>query len=291
MIINRHFRVVWLALPLLALCQLTLGQLALGQSTPGQEIPDKAILVQAPAAEFDATEPTVLITGANRGLGLEFTRQYAAAGWNIIASCRQPNEARELVELAAEFDRVTIERLDVTSDRQVLALAEKYRDQPIDVLLNNAGIYGTLEKQTLGTFDYEELKLVFDVNTIGSLRVSEAFLDNVLASKQKKIISLGGGMGTQSIGRLFGGHYFIKMSKSAHLMAMGVLQKDMKKTGLIVTMISPGRVDTQLMRDSGWTGPSISAQESAGLVIDRISQIDASMGGRLILYDGRVIPW
>jgi len=243
------------------------------------------------AAQFDADKPTVLITGANRGLGLEFSRQYAAGGWNVIASCRRPDEALELAELAAEFDRVNIERLDVTSDSQVHALAEKYQDQPIDVLLNNAGIYGTLEKQTLGTFDYEELKQVFDINTIGSLRVSEAFLDNVLASDQKKIISLGGGMGTQSIGRLFGGHYFIKMSKSAHLMAMGVLQKDMQKTGLIVTMISPGRVDTQLMRDSGWTGSSITAQESARLVIDRISKLDESMGGRLIIYNGKVVPW
>jgi NAD(P)-dependent dehydrogenase (short-subunit alcohol dehydrogenase family) len=246
---------------------------------------------QPVATEFDAGKPTVLITGANRGLGLEFSRHYAAGGWNVIASCRQPVMALELAALAGKFPRVRIEQLDVTSDQQVLALAEKYRGQPIDVLLNNAGIYGTLEKQTLGSFDYEELKRVFDVNTIGSLRVSEAFLDHVLASEQKKIISLGGGMGTQSIGRLFGGHYFIKMSKSAHLMAMGVLQKDMQKTGLIVTMISPGRVDTQLMRDSGWTGSSISAEESARLVIEQIDKIDATMSGRLILYNGKIIPW
>jgi NAD(P)-dependent dehydrogenase (short-subunit alcohol dehydrogenase family) len=276
--IDRPLRTIWISLLLLTLCQC--------QSLSGPSIPDPL-----PANPFDAAKPTVLITGANRGLGLEFSRQYAAGGWNIIASCRRPEEAQELAALAAKFDRVHIERLDVTSDEQVRALAEKYQDQPIDVLLNNAGIYGTLEKQTLGTFDYEELKLVFDINTIGSLRVSEAFLDNVLASEQKKIISLGGGMGTQSIGRLFGGHYFIKMSKSAHLMAMGVLQKDMDKSGLIVTMISPGRVDTQLMRDSGWTGPSISAQESARLVIDQIDQLDASVAGRLILYNGKVIPW
>ena len=280
--IGTHLRTTCAALLFLALCQC--------QSISGQSNFDP-IGDPSSANRFDAAKPTVLITGANRGLGLEFSRQYAARGWNVIASCREPDEARALAELAAEFERVSIERLDVTSDDQVRELVKKYRDKPVDVLLNNAGIYGTLEKQTLGTFDYEELKQVFDVNTIGSLRVREAFLDNVLASEQKKIISLGGGMGTQSIGRLFGGHYFIKMSKSAHLMGMGVLQKDMSKTGLIVTMISPGRVDTQLMRDSGWTGSSISAEESARLVIDRIDQLDASDAGRLILYNGKVIPW
>ena len=233
----------------------------------------------------------MLITGANRGLGLEFSRQYAALGWNVIATCRQPGQAEALKKIAAEHDSVVIEQLDVTRDTDVAALAKAYAGQPIDVLLNNAGIYGTLEKQTLGSFDYEELKEVFDVNTIGSLRVTAAFLDNVLASDQKKVISLGGGMGTQSIGSLFGGHYFIKMSKAAHLMAMGVLQKDLNKTGIIVTMISPGRVDTQLMRDSGWTGRSISAAESAGYVIDRIAVLDESVKGKLIIYDGKVVPW
>jgi len=241
-------------------------------------------------ADLDPGQPTVLITGANRGLGLEFTRQYAEQGWNVIASCRQPDGAQALRALAAANGRVAVERLDVTSDEQVQALAEKYRAQPVDVLLNNAGIYGTLATQTLGNFDYEELKQVLDVNTIGSLRVAEAFRDNVIASKQKKIISLGGGMGTQKIGSLFGGHYFIKMSKAAHLMAMGVMQKDLGKTGVIITMISPGRVDTQLMRDSGWTGKSISAETSAGYVIERIGLLDETMRGKLITYDGKIVP-
>ena len=247
--------------------------------------------INAAAAEFKADAPTIMITGANRGLGLEFARQYAELGWNVIASCRKPDKATELKVLAGKNSQIAIERLDVTSDKQVASLAKRYRDQPIDVLLNNAGVYGTLEKQTLGNFDFEELKAVLDVNAIGSLRVSEAFLENVLASNQKKIISLGGGMGTQSIGRLFGGHYFVKMSKAAHLMAMGVMQTDLKDTELMIVMISPGRVDTQMMRDSGWTGPSISASESAKLVIDRIANLDPEVNGRLILYNGRIIPW
>ncbi|MCP4001156.1 MAG: SDR family oxidoreductase [Gammaproteobacteria bacterium] len=240
---------------------------------------------------LNPNSPTVLITGANRGLGLEFSRQYAASGWNVIASCRNPRSATNLHNLTKKYPQVAIEKLDVTSDRQVNTLAQKYHSQPIDILLNNAGIYGTLEKQTLGSFDFEELKKVFDINTIGSLRVSQAFLDNVLLSDQKKIISLGGGMGTQSIGRLFGGHYFMKMSKAAHLMAMGVMQTDLKNTELQIVMISPGRVDTQLMRDSGWSGPSISAEQSAQLVIEQIAALKPDMNGRLILYNGTVIPW
>ncbi len=240
---------------------------------------------------FVPDNPTVLITGSNRGLGLEFSRQYAAAGWNVIATCRNPQAAEELQTLAGKYNQVVVEKMDVTSDRDVETLATKYKNQPIDVLLNNAGIYGTLEKQTLGTLDFEELKRVFDVNTIGSLRVSAAFLDNVAASEQKKIISLGGGMGTPTIGSMFGGHYFMKMSKAAHLSAMGTLQADVDDTGIIITMISPGRVDTQLMRDSGWTGKSISAEKSAGLVISLIARLEPEMKGRLVMYNGMIIPW
>jgi len=249
--------------------------------------------MQAPGAsvKLDPDSPTVLITGSNRGLGLEFARQYATLGWNVIATCRNPKTADALQSLASEYDQLVIEKLDVTSDSDVGSVAAAYRDQPIDVLLNNAGIYGTLEKQTLGSFDFEELKRVFDVNTIGSLRVSAAFLDNVAASDQKKIISLGGGMGTPTIGAMFGGHYFMKMSKAAHLSAMGTMQTDVDDTGIMITMISPGRVDTQLMRDSGWTGKSISAEKSASLVIARIAALEPEMKGRLIMYNGTIVPW
>ena len=240
---------------------------------------------------LDPIDPTVLITGSNRGLGLEFSRQYAAAGWNVIATCRNPKKAKELQLLAEEYNQVAVEKMDVTSQPEVDFVADTYHDQPIDVLLNNAGIYGTLEKQALGTFDFEELKRVFDVNTIGSLRVSAAFIGNVIASDQKKIISLGGGMGTPTIGSMFGGHYFMKMSKAAHLSAMGTLQADVDDTGIIITMISPGRVDTQLMRDSGWTGKSISAEKSAGLVISLIARLEPEMKGRLVMYNGMIIPW
>jgi len=243
------------------------------------------------AGNFPAGQPTVLITGASRGLGLEFARQYAAAGWNVVATCRSPATAGDLQALAAAATSVVVEPLDVTDDAAVVALAQRYATQPIDVLLTNAGVYGTLAKQSLGTMDFEEARRVFDINALGALRVAHAFLDNVARSAQKKIVSLGGGLGAQSIGSLFGGHYFMKMSKAAHLIAMGTLQTEVKDRGITVAMISPGRVDTQLMRDSGWTGESLKAADSAALVIARIAALEPSMRGRLVTYDGKLIPW
>jgi NAD(P)-dependent dehydrogenase (short-subunit alcohol dehydrogenase family) len=98
-------------------------------------------------------------------------------------------------------------------------------------------------------------------------------------------------MGTPTIGGMFGGHYFMKMSKAAHLSAMGTMQADVEEIGIIITMISPGRVDTQLMRDSGWTGKSISAEKSASLVISLIERLEPEMKGRLVMYNGMIIPW
>jgi NAD(P)-dependent dehydrogenase (short-subunit alcohol dehydrogenase family) len=240
---------------------------------------------------FRSDQPTVLITGANRGLGLEFARQYAAQGWNVIATCRAPAAAVELQTLATAQRRVVVEPLDVTSDAQVAALAARFAGQPIDVLLNNAGVYGTLAQQALGAMDYDEARRVFDINTLGALRVTEAFLGNVERSAQKKIVSLGGGLGAQSIGSQFAGHYAMKMSKAAHLIAMGVVQTEVKERGITVVMISPGRVDTQLMRDSGWTGESLRAEDSAAFVIARIATLQPAMRGRLVTFDGKIIPW
>ena len=242
-------------------------------------------------ARFEASQPTVLITGSNRGLGLAFTEQYAAKGWNVLATCRDLGAASDLRALASTFPAIQLETLDVTRDDQVTALAARYPAQPIDVLLNNAGIYGNLGHQTLNALDFDEAKRVFDVNALGALRVSQAFLPQVAASNQKKIISLGGGLGAQSIGSLFAGHYFMKMSKAAHLMAMGILQTETRERGIIVVMISPGRVATQLMRDSGWTGAALSPADSARLVIARIDALEPAMHGRLITYDGQIVPW
>ena len=155
--------------------------------------PESAISSRLPSPQ--ALGPgTVLITGGNRGLGLEFARQYAARGWTVIATARNPDEALELRELAIR-DGVTIERLDVLDREAIAALAARYEGKPIDLLINNAGIGGDPALQALGSFDYELFEEAMAVNVYGPLAVSEAFLANVAASRHKKIVAITSGWG------------------------------------------------------------------------------------------------
>ena len=245
-------------------------------------------------AELKPDAPTVFITGSNRGLGLEFARQYAALGWNVIATCRDPGTADDLQELASTHPQVLVDRLDVTKQEEVDAVAARFRDQPVDVLLNNAGVWGSLEKQTFGQFDYAEHDRVYAVNALGPVRVTEALIDNVAAGQQKKIIGLGGGMGTRrTVERAPGGHYWYRMSRAANLISMAILQRELKDEGYIVAFISPGKVDTQMLKDSGWPEhfKRISPKDSAALVIEQIALLTPEAGGELINYDGSIIGW
>ena len=128
---------------------------------------------------------TVLVTGSNRGIGLEFVKQYAARGWTVIATARTPEAATELAAVAAKFSLVRIERLDVLDGAGIQALALKYEGTPIDVLINNAGLLGDLARQSLGALDYSEFQNVMGVNSYGPLAVSDAFRKHVASSRQK----------------------------------------------------------------------------------------------------------
>ena len=165
--------------------------------------------------------PTVLVTGANRGIGLELTRQYAARGWKVIATARKPAEATELKALAAGSEgRVSIETLDVTDLAAIDALAAKYKDKPVDVLFNNAGITGGGPNQLFAKkMDWPLYELVLRTNVIGPLKMAEAFLPNVLASQQKKISNVSSSQG--SIGETKNAMlYFYRPSKAALNMEM-----------------------------------------------------------------------
>ena len=153
-------------------------------------IPDVAAAVDADR------QTTVLVTGANRGIGLEFVRQYAARGWRVIATCRSPDSARELNELAARDADIRVEQLDVTDAASIEQLRAKYADEPIDLLINNAALLGARAEQSFAQQDFELAMQQYEVNALGPLRVSQAFLDNVRAAGPGKIIMLGSAAGS-----------------------------------------------------------------------------------------------
>ncbi|HEX6956973.1 MAG TPA: SDR family oxidoreductase [Ferrovibrio sp.] len=225
--------------------------------------------------------PTLLITGANRGIGLEFTRQYAASGWDIIACCRAPQEAEALRAIGG---RVSVEKLDVTDYAAVDALAAKLGSRPIDLLINNAGIYGT-RNPALSIGDPGEYLRVLQVNAVAPMKVTLSLLPNLKAAKTAKIATLSSRMG--SIGLGAGGSYVYRTSKAAINAAMHNLALDLQSSGITCILLHPGWVKT----DMGGQGADITTQQSVtGLkaVIDGASLSDT---GKFFNYDGSEFPW
>ena len=245
---------------------------------------------------IDLDKSTVLITGSNRGIGLSLAENYAEQGWNVIATCRKPDKATDLISLKGEYDNVNIEQLDVTSQKQINALAEKYKGIPIDVLLNNAGILGDIKDQVFGALNEETFEQVFAVNTLAPLKVSEAFVEHVSLSEQKKIISMTSGLGSMQITANQSYFYFYRMSKAALNMAVVAMNASLRNQGIISALIAPGQVDTKLLEESGYRGPNkITPDESAKSlirIIDSLSQETINKNGnKAINVDDRVLPW
>lgn len=250
------------------------------------------------AQAADSEPPRVLITGSNRGIGLEFTRQYAEKGWHVVATCRSPAAAADLNELAVRYERVSVERLDVTDHSAINALARRYRGVAIDVLLNNAGMLGDPEKQNhLGDLDYDVMERVYRTNTLGPLKMAEAFLDHVAASEQKKIVVITSG--TASIAsvvpredmRFFTSLYAYRMSKVALNMAMRVLAVDVMDRDILVGILAPGVVETRLLQQAGYGGRGIEPRQSVAAVIKNIENLTEETAGRYTLYTGETVPW
>ena len=247
-------------------------------------------------ASLDPERPTVFITGSNRGIGFALVKHYSQDGWNVIATCRNPNQAEDLKTLSKNFSNIFIEEMDVTDLAEIAHLAQKYKDKPIDILINNAGILGNLNKQSFGELDYELFQKVMAVNTFGPLKIAEIFAENVAISDQKKIVSITSGLGSMAIMGNSERFFFYRMSKSALNMGVLALNASLKSKGIIAALISPGMVDTQLLDESGYRGNNkVSPEESAaGLVkvIDNISlETMKKTRGRPTNFDDMILPW
>ena len=236
--------------------------------------------------------PTILITGANRGLGLEFSRQYAADGWRVIACCRNPGQANELQELAAGAVDLTVENLDVNDFAGIDALGEKYQGVPIDVLLNNAGIIGpfpidkNIRRQNFGTMEYDVWADVLRTNTFAPVKMAEVFLENIAASDQKKLVTISSTVGSISEMSIPGLAY--ASSKSALNRVMTIIAGQVQARGVIVAMYCPGYVKTRM---DAFGYATVEIAESIAALRPMIADLTLEQTGSFTGHDGRTIGW
>lgn len=229
---------------------------------------------------------TVLITGANRGLGLEFVRQYAAEGWQVIAACRQLGQATELNKLAQDYPSIQLETLDVAEFEQIDALAKKLANQPIDVLINNAGIYGDERGHGFGQLDYQAWTKTLTVNTQAPVKMAEAFLPQIKQGENKLVITVSSLMGSIADNGS-GGSLLYRSSKSAVNSAMKSLAIDLNDQGIGTLILHPGWVRT----DMGGPNGLIDVEESVTGMRKVIADFTLAQTGTFVKYDGAIAPW
>jgi NAD(P)-dependent dehydrogenase (short-subunit alcohol dehydrogenase family) len=223
---------------------------------------------------------TVLVTGANRGLGLEVTRQYADDGAQVIACCRDPSKADALNAVAAEHQgRVEVLALDVADAAQIETLKGALGSRPVDILINNAGIFGPSD------FDPEGWMETFRVNSLAPVLMAQAARDNLLRGGEKKLVAITSYLGSTTYSD--GGYNAYRVSKAALNNAMRTLSKDWAKDGILVAILNPGWVKT----DMGGEEAPITPAESIRGVRARIAEMTAANSGAYHDYTGAEMPW
>lgn len=226
---------------------------------------------------------TVLITGANRGVGLELAKCYAAHGDKVLACCRNPGAASALQAVAGDVDLL---ELEVTSEASVAALATRLAGQPIDILINNAGILGPdYPDQTAFKMDFDGFADVLAVNTIAPVRVMQALLPNLRLSSNAKLVNITSQMGAISLDMTMG--YAYCASKAGLNKFMKLAAIELGKEGIHVCLIHPGWVQT----DMGGAQADITPAASAAGIVDTIAKLDASTNGSFWKWNGETHAW
>ena len=238
---------------------------------------------------------SVLITGANRGLGLEFTRQYLNDGWEVHAFCRQPDKAAELGEIVNHKNgKLHLRQMDIDNENEIEAAANELKNQPLDLLINNAGIadgygrgvYEMKEDPNIQNYDFEFWEEMMRINTLAPAKVISAFLENIRAGDQKKIANLSSGLG--SITNLaWAGKYGYCASKAGLNMVSKGLSEWLKSEQIIVISLSPGWTKT----DMGGPKATNSVEESVSGMRRVITGLNLADSGRFWNFDGEELPW
>lgn len=229
---------------------------------------------------LSATAMTVLVTGANRGIGLEMVRQLEARGMNVIGTARNPDSAEELKATGA-----TVLQLDVTDAASVAALGTALEGKKIDLLINNAGV-GSQRAASLADYDFDKMMLTFDVNSIGPMRVTQALLPNLQAGQHKTVVSISSVMG--SIERNGGGAYGYRASKAALNMMNKALALQIANRGVTSVVVNPGWVQT----DMGGAKAELTPEASIGGMIENVvEKVGLEQTGRFFQWDGSEHPY
>jgi NAD(P)-dependent dehydrogenase (short-subunit alcohol dehydrogenase family) len=230
---------------------------------------------------------TVLITGTNRGIGLEFVRQYTLDGWRVLACCRCPASADVLNDLAKQYPhQVMVHALDVAKHEQIELLSKSLSDESIDVLINNAGVYPSARGDGFGKIDYEAWAYAFEVNTMSPLKMAEAFIKQISKSDLKTIVMITSKMGSVADNHR-GGSYVYRSSKSALNMVVKSLAIDLESDGITAVLLHPGWVRT----DMGGPNGLISTKHSVTGMRQIVSELTHADSGKFYAFDGQVIPW
>lgn len=227
-----------------------------------------------------------LITGANRGIGLELVRQYREAGWRVFAGCRSPETAIQLNRMAAASEgQVTVHPLDVTNPLHIQAMVAVVGDTPIDLLVNNAGVAGQRDV-LFGNTDESAWLTAFQVNTIAPMKVMEAFADAVARSTLKIMATISSRLGSIAENDT-GGNYAYRASKAAVNAVMKGVAVDLKPRGIIVVAVHPGWVKT----DMGGRNAAIEVAASVTSLRRLLGQVTQCDSGKFFDTDGTIIPW
>lgn len=229
---------------------------------------------------------SIIITGASRGLGLEFSRQYARDGWRVFACCRDPRCADDLHGLGQQYDNLSVHGLDVADHRQIDGLAQELSDQTLDVLLSNAGVYAHGEAERFGQLDYDVWVESFQVNTLAAAKLAEAFVTQLTRGQRPLIVAISTLMASiEDNGS--GGSYLYRSSKAALNATMKSLSIDLKPRGIGVLILHPGWVRTALGGPNGL----IDTPESVGGMRALMEDFMLGDSGRFIDYQGQELPW
>ena len=229
--------------------------------------------------------PTLLITGANRGIGLELCNQYLSEGWEVHACCRKPKKAKALNELADKHKQLSIHELEVTNYKQMDALKKALKGRPVDILINNAGVHA-LGASQFGKTDDKAWEEAVAVNLISPMKMMEHFVENIAMSEKKIIASMSSKMGSMD-DNTSGGAYAYRATKAALNAVMVSAAHDLRHLDITALILHPGWVRT----DMGGPHGEISVEESCTMLRKILGECDITDSGKFFDIDGTVIPW